>query len=145
VRTLGLLESLWRLARSIEINGRPAAEDPVIRDRMMTLEGYVQAQLFCGYYQFARTVGGGSAGMLPLLNKLAGTRIALEVAQVAQDILGDRGMDLPVKGAAGKRNPAQWLNQVLGSLALSIAGGASNIQRNIIAERGLGLPKDEAL
>jgi alkylation response protein AidB-like acyl-CoA dehydrogenase len=54
-------------------------------------------------------------------------------------------MDLPVKGAAGKRNPAQWLNQVLGSLALSIAGGASNIQRNIIAERGLGLPKDEAL
>jgi len=36
----------------------------------------------------------------------------------------------------------RWIRQVMGSLGLSIAGGTSNIQRNIIAERGLGLPRD---
>lgn len=145
VRTLGLLESLWRLARNVELDGRPAADDLQIRDRMMVLEGYVQAQLCCGYYQFGQAVAGGSAGRLPLLNKIAGTRIALEIAQVAQDILGDRALELPNHGGVTRRDPAQWVNQIFGSLALSIAGGASNIQRNIIAERGLGLPKDEAV
>lgn len=145
VRTLGLLESLWRLANNVEVDGRPAAEDPQIRERMMVLEGFVQAQLCCGYYQFARAVAGGSAGRLPLLNKIAGTRIALEIAEVAQDILGDRALELANHGGTTRRDPAQWVNQIFGSLALSIAGGASNIQRNIIAERGLGLPKDEAV
>lgn len=144
VRTLGLLESLWRLARSVEIDGRPAADDPQIRDRMMVLEGYVQAQLCSGYYQFAQAVAGGSSGRLPLLNKIAGTRIALEIAQVAQDIIGDRGLELANQGEITRRDAGQWVNQIFGSLALSIAGGTSNIQRNIIAERGLGLPKDEA-
>lgn len=144
VRTLGAFESLRRLANTIEMNGKPAMEDPIIRDRIMTLEGNVQAQLCSSYYQFAQSVSGDTTGHLSLLNKISGTRIALEVAQIAQDILGDRGIELPVEGLAARRNPAQWLNQILGSLALSIAGGTSNIQRNIIAERGLGLPKDEA-
>jgi hypothetical protein len=45
----------------------------------------------------------------------------------------------PEKGPAGLE---RWIKQVMGSLGMSIAGGASNIQRNIIAERGLDLPRE---
>jgi hypothetical protein len=40
------------------------------------------------------------------------------------------------KGAAG------WLDQIMWSLGVAIAGGTANIQRNVIGERGLGLPRD---
>jgi hypothetical protein len=40
------------------------------------------------------------------------------------------------------RAQSKWVNQIMGSLAMAIAGGTSNIQRGVIAERGLGLPRD---
>jgi len=41
------------------------------------------------------------------------------------------------------RTPGGWVAQYMFAIANSIAGGASNIQRNIIGERGLGLPRDQ--
>ncbi len=35
-----------------------------------------------------------------------------------------------------------WLNQYMYSLGIAVAGGTANIQRNVIGERGLGLPRD---
>jgi hypothetical protein len=50
----------------------------------------------------------------------------------------------PAKRTPGRVRPnAKWVNQMIGSLGIAIAGGTSNIQRNIIAERSLGLPRDK--
>lgn len=142
VRTVRLLESLMRLARSTPLNGRPAIEDPMIRDRIVAVEGYVQAQMYSGYYQLTCDVADRPAGVHSLLNKLGATSIGQEIASIASDIVGDRALHMPADGGSGQRNPEQWLNQIFGSLGLSIAGGASNIQRNVISERGLGLPRE---
>ena len=43
----------------------------------------------------------------------------------------------------GRPGPERWMYQYFGSLGSAIAGGSSNIQRNIIAQRGFGLPRDQ--
>jgi alkylation response protein AidB-like acyl-CoA dehydrogenase len=143
VRTQRLYESLVRLARAPGPDGRAPIDDPVIRERMLQVEGHVLAQMYSGYYQLTCEVAGEPVGVHGLMNKLAASEIGLSIAEIASDILGDRAMAFPADDEAGDP-AARWLNQVFGALALSIAGGASNIQRDVIAERGLGLPRSGA-
>jgi alkylation response protein AidB-like acyl-CoA dehydrogenase len=141
-RSQPAFESLLRLAKKAAHHGRPAIKDPLIRGRVAAIEGYLEAQRWSGYYQLTLGLRGESAGVLGYVNKITTTNINQEIAAVATEIIGDRGL-LASTSCTG-RGPERWNNQILGSLALSIAGGTSNIQRNIIAERGLGLPRDSA-
>ena len=139
-------ELLLARARSTQRDGRPAIEDPALRQRLARLEGSVQSQLYSGYRQLTRTAKGRSPGIIQLMNKLIGTSIATELAELAFDLLGDEGLHEPNEPRPGERldDASRWVLHYMGSLGAAIAGGTSNIQRNVIAERGLGLPRDEA-
>jgi alkylation response protein AidB-like acyl-CoA dehydrogenase len=139
-----LHRKLVELAGRCEYHGRPAIEEPRIRDRLIILEGMVSAHYHNMQRQFAQRLAGQDGGNVALMNKLIVTRIAAEVADIAREILGDAFMLSPF-GRESEAGPEKWLNQYLGSLGIAIAGGTSNIQRNVIAERGLGLPRDPAL
>jgi alkylation response protein AidB-like acyl-CoA dehydrogenase len=135
-------ESLLRLAKKSTLDGQPALQHPQLRGRIAAVGGYLEAQRWSGYYQLTLGCRGESAGVLGLINKITTTNINQEIAAIAAEIIGACGLLAP--GGDDGRGPQRWNNQILGSLALSIAGGTSNIQRNIIAERGLGLPRDGA-
>jgi alkylation response protein AidB-like acyl-CoA dehydrogenase len=80
------------------------------------------------------------------MNKLYSTDAMQRITRLAFDLLGGDGLVAPVAEEYGMasqlRTPGGWVAQYMFAIANSIAGGASNIQRNIIGERGLGLPRD---
>ncbi len=141
--SVGLFEKLLSLAKGVNYQGVPAIEHPVIRDRLVILEGYVQSHLYSSYRQLSMAAAKQNPGRITLMNKLINTNIGHMVADLAKDLIGDAALTMPpVKGRA--EGHEKWLNQFFGSLGVAIAGGTSNIQRNIIAERGFDLPRDDA-
>jgi alkylation response protein AidB-like acyl-CoA dehydrogenase len=139
-----LFDKLLELARTTTLNGRAAIEDPLIRERLLVLEGYVESHVYSSYRQFSMAAHQQSPGIVSSMNKLISTHIGHEVAKLARDLMGDDLLLAPPPEGTRGAGPQKWNNQFFGSLGVAIAGGASNIQRNIIAERGLGLPRDNA-
>lgn len=122
--------------------------DPLVRDRLAEIEGRVLSHRYTSFRLFSCAASGEDPGPVQLMMKLLLTEIGHDMALLAQDLIGLEGLVEPPgaggRGPRGPRGPNKWLDQIMGSLGNSIAGGASNIQRNIIAERGLGLPRDGA-
>ncbi|MEN9717193.1 MAG: hypothetical protein RIQ99_71 [Pseudomonadota bacterium] len=123
--------------------------DPLVRDRLAEIEGRVLSHRYTSFRLFSCAAAGEEPGAVQLMMKLLLTEIGHDMALLAQDLIGEQGMTEPAgaggRGPRGPRGPNKWLDQIMGSLGNSIAGGASNIQRNIIGERGLGLPRDLAM
>lgn len=119
--------------------------DPLVRDRLAEIEGSVMAHRYSSYRIFSHQAAGEDAGSIQLMMKLLLTEIGHNIALLAQELIGEAGLEQPSEAGGGQRGPNKWLDQIMGSLGNSIAGGASNIQRNIIGERGLGLPRDLAM
>jgi len=141
-------EQLIERARRTLRNGRPAIEDPGVRDRIAELEGYVRAVETCNLRMLSASVRGEELkAMLPMMMiKLYSTDVMQEVARAAYDLVGGDGLLEPdpreesIYDLTGTTSGVIY--NYLFSLGPAIAGGASNIQRNIIGERGLGLPRD---
>ena len=138
----GQFGKLVELAGEISRNGKPAIKDPEVRQALTRIEGYVMAQRYSSYRLFSLAAAGEEPGPVGLMMKLLVTEIGHEMALLAQDLIGEEALIEPAPAGSRGRGPEKWLDQIMGSLGNSIAGGASNIQRNIIAERGLGLPRD---
>ncbi|HEX3962924.1 MAG TPA: acyl-CoA dehydrogenase family protein [Trebonia sp.] len=146
-----LYASLVKLARRADAGGGRGLSDPGVRSELMRLRGWIEAQRYSAMIQASRdfsataTAASGTDAndILQLLNKLVHTEVAMRVSRIALDLLGPASyLDPSLSPRPGNE---RWLNQFFGSLGVAIAGGTSNIQRNIVAERGLGLPRDEAV
>lgn len=142
------LGDLIELARNRQINGRPAIEDPGMRRRIAEIEGYVETGVLSNMRQFTAGLRGESAKVARpmMMNKVSTTDTMQMIMKCAYDLLGGDGVLAPTDDELDKwgrdTTPSGWVLQYIFSMGPAIAGGATNIQLNIIGERGYGLPRD---
>jgi len=121
--------------------GRRPADDPLVRDALARVYLRVQALKLLGYRGFAKVAKGRPAPEHMLL-KLLGSETRQSLALEMAEALGPAGIDRDRRDAPSiRRDQEAWVIQWLQSFSVTISGGTSEIQRNIIAERVLGLPR----
>jgi alkylation response protein AidB-like acyl-CoA dehydrogenase len=134
-----LLNELLQLAHATRRNGRPAAVDPRVRQRLA--EAFIDVQLFTLHNW--RTLTGllrhGKPGPESSLVKLFWSEMSQRLHDTAMEILGPYAVLM--KGAPQAAAAGRWPRSYLYYRAATIFAGTSEIQRNIIAERVLGLPR----
>src|SRR5580692_7087294 len=120
-----------------EAKRRDLAGRPVLRDRLVQLRiRQMVLRHLTGYLQVRAKGGDGAAASLL---KLAMAQLVQESALVAVEAAGMHA----TAWAADDPDAGRWSDQLLSSLSASIGGGTNQIVRNVIAERVLGLPRDE--
>jgi len=139
-RSDAMFASLLKLAQRSTIEGECAIKVPWVRDRLAALKAELEVQRYSMMIQLSRELNGEGGGVLQMMNKLVQSNFAAAVAELSNAIIGDESLISPIGNP--KPGNERWVNQYMNSLAAAIAGGTSNIQRNIIAERGLGLPRE---
>jgi alkylation response protein AidB-like acyl-CoA dehydrogenase len=139
-RTQQILQGLLHLARTQKRNGKPATADPLIRQRLAALAIRVETMKLEAYRQLTDTLRGRKPGIAASVSKLVTTELNHDLARAALEILGSYG---PLgRNDRRARDRGLWPIDFMFSLGLIIGGGTSQIQKNIIAERGLGMPKE---
>jgi alkylation response protein AidB-like acyl-CoA dehydrogenase len=134
---------LVEFAKKASYDGRPAIENPEIRRQLAVIQGYVEAMRYSAFRQISMEAHGQDPGMFRSLMKFNGSEIAQKIALLGARLLGDDLMLLDMDSTRESRHGSErWVHLVMAALVLAIAGGSTNIQRNIISERSLGLPRD---
>jgi len=136
----GSLRGLVALMERETSNGVRAMDSPVLRDRLLRLQSQVLALKYHGMRMLTARVKGESTGVAGLVTKLTGCEVSHQLNALAIDAMGELGT--LYEGSAHERNGGRWQSQHMFTLGLIIGGGTAQIQKNIISERGLGMPRE---
>jgi alkylation response protein AidB-like acyl-CoA dehydrogenase len=132
--------SLVEVMKTETVGGERIVDNPIFRDRLMALQARVFAMKFNGLRLLTASQTGEGAGLAGLIVKLQGCELNHQIAALAIDALGEMGI-LYHEGQH-LRAKGSWQRSYMFDLGLIIGGGTAQIQKNIISERGLGMPRE---
>ncbi len=125
------------------VDGQRLMDNPIYRDRLLKLQARALAMEFNGLRILTASAKGEDALMARLIVKLQGCELNHQLAAFAIDALGELG--ILYEGSPHLRNHGMWQTSYMFDLGLIIGGGTAQIQKNIISERGLGMPREPKL
>ena len=143
--SVAALGELKKVAKTIEQNGRPLADDPYFAARLARVEIDLENMKTTNLRVIAAVAGGGVPGAESSMLKIRGTEIRQEISALMRRAMGPYAQPFvnrelaedmaPVGPAEAAHAAASYFN----NRKLSIFGGSNEIQRNIIAKMMLGL------
>ena len=119
--------------------GRALSERPSVRAGLVRLHARYRAARLLGYRVISAQEAGKGNDMDPAIYKVFATEAAVFAGEIGLDMMGSKGQlteddpQAPLKGYLF----SHWIH----SIPMLIAAGSNEIQRNIISQRGLGLPR----
>ncbi len=134
------LAAVVQLMQEETVDGGRLMDNPLLRDRLVRLQSKVFAMQFNGLRLLTARNTGADAGMARLIVKLQGCELNHQIAALAIDALGELGV--LYHDSAHLRSRGMWQRSYMFDLGLIIGGGTAQIQKNIIAEHGLGMPRE---
>jgi alkylation response protein AidB-like acyl-CoA dehydrogenase len=136
----GTLLRLMRLMERETVDGVAAMASPVYRDRLMRLQARVLSMKHHAMRMLTCNLKNESPGVAGLIVKLQNCQLNFDIAALALDVMGELGV--LYDHSKYERERGYWQAHSIFSLGLIIGGGTAQIQKNIISERGLGLPRE---
>ena len=135
------LNSLIERMKNETINGERAIDNEIYRDKLMRIQAKVIAfQSNSLRVLSAKLNKSQDVKIARMLQKLIGTELRHELEGFAIDVMGELGT--LYENSPNLRDGGSWQIGYMYFLGLIIGGGTSQIQKNIISERGLGMPKE---
>jgi alkylation response protein AidB-like acyl-CoA dehydrogenase len=136
----GTLRGVVALMQQETSNGVRAMDSPMLRDRLLRLQSRVLAMKYHSMRMLTARARGEHPGVAALVTKLTGCEVSHQLNALAVDAMGELGV--LYEGSPRERNGGRWQSQYMFTLGLIIGGGTAQIQKNIISERGLGMPRE---
>lgn len=138
-------EAIRRMMEQADTAGVRLMDQAEWRDRLLRLQAEVMAARYHNLRLITEQAEGVDSGLRRLIVKYHGTMLAYRLSSLAVDVLGAAGLPYEPQGEAAEDDSATtWHLDHMYDIGLIIGGGSSNIQKNIIGERGFGLPREPA-
>ncbi len=139
--TMNRFNSLVDLMKDETIDGERIIDKPVFRDRLLKIQGRIIAQQSNALRIVSSQINKNQdTSMAKFITKLQGTELRHDLEGLAIDAMGEIGT--LYEDSPHLRDNGAWQMSYMYFLGLIIGGGTSQIQKNIISERGLGMPKE---
>lgn len=135
--------ALVKLMQKERVGQGRAIDNAVLRDRLAALQAEVAAMKYNGMRVLSDNLKGDPGGMAKLIVKLQSCELAHQISALAIDAMGEIG--ILYHGSNREREGGAWQWNYMFQLGLIIGGGTAQIQKNIIAERGLDMPREPKL
>jgi alkylation response protein AidB-like acyl-CoA dehydrogenase len=135
------LSEIVSAARRLQRGAAPVAHDPVVRQKLAQAVIEIEALKLHSLHVLTKVERGEELGSESSITKLQWSETHQDLGELASDVYGSDGLTVRSNDGSTGQELFSWQEAAIWARSETIWGGSSQVQRNIVAERMLGLPR----